>query len=242
MNDANHDCADTLPLSCRRQTLLLRLYRLGPFQPPASHRHGAADTLARTPAGHNVPSSLAACYYAQRASAALIVSEATAGFDAGPGLRAGPPGLHSREQVEAWHRVTQAVLLQADGLIFNQLLARRAHFAPCPAARQYAPGRPLRHYSGGQSFLSRTSAAKANLFPSQWPRALNIEEMPYVVAQYERAAINARAADFDGVEIHAAIAICSISSSRPAPTDAPTPMARPGRETGRDYCSRSQRP
>jgi len=76
-------------------------------------------TRSRARQPGNVPSSLAACYYAQRASAALIVSEATQISMQGQGY-AWTPGIHSREQIEAWHRVTQAVH-QAGGLIFNQL-------------------------------------------------------------------------------------------------------------------------
>ena len=65
-------------------------------------------TRSRARQPGNVPSSLAACYYAQRASAALIVSEATQVSMQGQGY-AWTPGIHSREQIEAWHRVTQAL-------------------------------------------------------------------------------------------------------------------------------------
>src|SRR5690348_18103673 len=98
--------------------VLFQPYRLGPFN--LRHRIVMAPlTRSRARQPGNVPSSLAACYYAQRASAALIVSEATQVSMQGQGY-AWTPGIHSREQVEAWHRVTQAVH-QADGLIFNQL-------------------------------------------------------------------------------------------------------------------------
>src|SRR5258708_32460809 len=83
--------------------LLFQPYRLGPFNLP--HRIVMAPLTrwrARQPG--NVPSSLAACYYAQRASAALIVSEATQDSMEGQGY-AWTPGIHSREQVEAWRRV-----------------------------------------------------------------------------------------------------------------------------------------
>src|ERR1700722_19948227 len=97
---------------------LFQPYRLGPFN--LRHRIVMAP-LTRSPARQpgNVPSSHAACYYAQRASAALSVSESTQGTMQGQ-CYAWTPGVHSGEQVEAWHRVTQAVH-QADGLIFNQL-------------------------------------------------------------------------------------------------------------------------
>ncbi len=92
--------------------------RLGPFNLP--HRIVMAPlTRSRARQPGNVPSSLAACYYAQRASAALVVSEATQVSMQGQGY-AWTPGIHSREQVEAWRQVTKAVH-QANGLIFNQL-------------------------------------------------------------------------------------------------------------------------
>src|SRR5258705_5340492 len=92
--------------------------RLGPFNLP--HRIVMAPlTRSRARQPGNVPSSLAACYYAQRASAALVVSEATQVSMQGQGY-AWTPGIHSREQVEAWRRVTKA-LHAANGLIFNQL-------------------------------------------------------------------------------------------------------------------------
>src|SRR5690348_10057811 len=98
--------------------LLFQPYRLGPFTLP--HRVVMAPlTRSRARQPGNIPHPLAACYYAQRASAALIISEATQVSMQGQGY-AWTPGIHSREQVEAWHRVTQAVH-QADGLIFNQL-------------------------------------------------------------------------------------------------------------------------
>src|SRR3984957_14154870 len=97
---------------------LFQPYRLGPFNLP--HRIVMAPlTRSRARQPGNVPSSLAACYYAQRASAALIVSEATQVSMQGQGY-AWTPGVHSREQVEAWRQVTKAVH-QANGLIFNQL-------------------------------------------------------------------------------------------------------------------------
>src|SRR5712672_1651373 len=97
---------------------LFQPYRLGPFNLP--HRIVMAPlTRSRARQPGNVPNSLAACYYAQRASAALIVSEATQISMQGQGY-AWTPGIHSHEQVEAWHRVTRAVH-QANGLIFNQL-------------------------------------------------------------------------------------------------------------------------
>src|ERR1700731_716978 len=179
---------------------LFQPYRLGPFN--LRHRIVMAPlTRSRARQPGNVPSSLAACYYAQRASAALIVSEATQVSMQGQGY-AWTPGLHSREQVEAWHRVTQAVH-QADGLIFNQLwhVGRISH--PALQPDNMLPVAPSAIIPEGKAFIEN-ERGEGELVPFVRPRALNIEEMPYIVRQYERAARNAQTADFDGVEIHAA--------------------------------------
>jgi N-ethylmaleimide reductase len=179
---------------------LFQPYRLGPFILP--HRIVMAPlTRSRARQPGNVPNTLAACYYAQRASAALIVSEATQISMQGQGY-AWTPGIHSREQVDAWRRVTEAVH-QAEGLIFNQLwhVGRISH--PALQPDQMLPVAPSAIVAEGKAFIEN-ERGEGELVPFVRPRALTIEEMPYLVAQYERAAKNALAADFDGVEIHAA--------------------------------------
>jgi N-ethylmaleimide reductase len=98
--------------------LLFQPYKLGPLMLP--HRIVMAPlTRSRARQPGNVPTSLNACYYAQRASAALIVSEATQVSMQGQGY-AWTPGIHSRERVEGWRLVTDAVH-EAGGRIFLQL-------------------------------------------------------------------------------------------------------------------------
>jgi len=180
--------------------LLFQPYRLGPFNLP--HRIVMAPlTRARASQPGNVPNSLAACYYAQRASAALILSEATQVSMQGQGY-AWTPGIHSREQVEAWRRVTKAVH-EANGLIFSQLwhVGRISH--PALQPDNVLPVAPSAIIPEGKAFIEN-ERGEGELVPFVRPRALNIEEMPYIVGQYERGARNARTADFDGVEIHAA--------------------------------------
>jgi N-ethylmaleimide reductase len=179
---------------------LFQPYRLGPFNLP--HRIVMAPlTRSRARQPGNVPNTLAACYYAQRASAALIVSEATQISMQGQGY-AWTPGIHSREQVDAWRGVTEAVH-QAEGLIFNQLwhVGRISH--PALQPDQMLPVAPSAIIPEGKAFIEN-ERGEGELVPFVRPRALTIEEMPYLVAQYERAAKNALAAGFDGVEIHAA--------------------------------------
>ncbi|OSJ30381.1 alkene reductase [Bradyrhizobium japonicum] len=174
--------------------------RLGPFSLP--HRVVMAPlTRSRARQPGNVPSQLAACYYAQRASAALIISEATQISMQGQGY-AWTPGIHSREQVEAWRQVTKAVH-EANGLIFNQLwhVGRISH--PALQPDNMLPVAPSAITPAGKAFIEN-ERGEGELVPFVRPRALSLEEMPYLIKQYERAARNAAAAEFDGIEIHAA--------------------------------------
>lgn len=180
--------------------LLFQPYKLGPLH--LRHRIVMAPlTRSRARQPGNVPNALAACYYAQRASAALIVSEATQVSMQGQGY-AWTPGIHSREQVEGWRGVTQAVH-EAGGLIFNQLwhVGRISH--PALQPDNMLPVAPSAITPAGQAFIEN-ERGEGELVPFVRPRALETEEMPYIVAQYERGARNAQTAGFDGVEIHGA--------------------------------------
>src|SRR6201989_1558119 len=113
--------------------LLSQPYRLGPYDLP--HRVVMAPlTRSRARQPGNVPNVLAACYYAQRASAALIISEATQVSMQGQGY-AWTPGIPSREQVEGWRVITDAVH-DAGGRMLIQLwhVGRISH-APLQPAR-----------------------------------------------------------------------------------------------------------
>ena len=132
--------------------VLFQPYRLGPFN--LRHRIVMAPlTRSRARQPGNVPSSLAACYYAQRASAALIVSEATQVSMQGQGY-AWTPGIHSREQVEAWHRIIQTVH-QADGWLREgkaDLIAFGRKFIanPDPPEPLRIGAMPTTYYGGGE--------------------------------------------------------------------------------------------
>ncbi len=152
-------------------------------------------TRSRAVGGGRVPNALMAQYYVQRASAGLILSEATAVTPQGVGY-ADTPGIWSDEQVAGWKLVTDAVHA-AGGRIFLQLwhvgrisdpvfLDGEAPVAPSaiPAAGHVSLLRPMRDY------------------PT--PRALEIEEIPGVIAAFRKGAENAKLAGFDGVEIHGA--------------------------------------
>src|SRR5215831_14323095 len=130
--------------------LLFQPARLGRYNLP--HRVVMAPlTRSRSRQPGNVPAALNACYYAQRASAALIVSEATQVSLQGQGY-AWTPGIHSREQIEGWRLVTDAVH-QAGGLIFLQLwhVGRISHPALQPDGM--LPVAPSAIKSEGQAFI-----------------------------------------------------------------------------------------
>lgn len=142
----------------------------------------------------HVPTELMAKYYAQRASAGLILTEATHISLEGSGWPYAA-GLWSREQVEGWKRTTDAVHA-AGGRIFAQLwhMGRVVHpslhgVQPVSASATTAPGN-AHTYEGKQPYVQA--------------RELRLDEIPRVVADYALAARNAMAAGFDGVQLHAA--------------------------------------
>lgn len=144
----------------------------------------------------NVPHGLNALYYAQRASAGLIVSEATQVVPEGQGYIS-TPGVHSGDQVQGWRQVTDAVHA-AGGRIFLQLwhVGRISHVEFQPGG--VAPVAPSAIPAKGQAY---TASGFVDLSP---PRALRLDEIPGVVAGFRTGAANAMAAGFDGVEVHGA--------------------------------------
>jgi N-ethylmaleimide reductase len=112
------------------------------------------------------------------------------------------PGIHSREQIEGWRLVSDAVHA-AGGRIFMQLwhVGRISHPALQPDRMLPVAPSPVR--PSGMAFIEN-ERGEAELVPFVTPRALQTIEMRYVVAQFERAAKNAKHAGMDGVEIHAA--------------------------------------
>ncbi len=158
-------------------------------------------TRSRSRQPGNIPTALNACYYAQRASAALIISEATQISQQGQGY-AWTPGIHTLDQVEGWRLVTEAVHA-AGGLIFLQLwhVGRISH--PSLQPDGMLPVAPSAIKPSGEAFIENENGEGA-FAPFVTPRALQTEEIPYIVRQYARAAKNAMEAGFDGIEIHAA--------------------------------------
>src|SRR5579863_4242135 len=173
---------------------LLSPSQLGPLNLP-NRVVMAPMTRNRAGAG-NVPGPLNASYYAQRASAGLIVSEATQVSPQGLGYP-GTPGIHSAAQVAGWRLVTDAVH-RAGGRIFLQLwhVGRISHPSLQPGGA--LPVAPSAIAPAGQAWTLD------GMKPFVTPRALETTELPGVIEQFRHGAANAKAAGFDGVEVHAA--------------------------------------
>lgn len=142
-----------------------------------------------------IPTPLMATYYAQRASAGLILSEATAVTPMGVGYP-DTPGIWSDEQVAGWKQVTRAVHA-AGGLIFMQLwhVGRISDPYYLDGALPVAPSAIA---ADGHVSLMRPKKAFVT------PRALELNEIPAIVEAYRKGAENAKIAGFDGVELHGA--------------------------------------
>ncbi len=152
--------------------------------------------LTRCRAGvERIPNAMMAEYYAQRASAGLLITEATIVSAQGAGYPA-TPGIWSAEQVAGWKLTTQAVHA-AGGRIFLQLwhVGRISHPDYLNGELPVAPSAVA---AAGYISLMRPRQA----FPV--PRALELSEIPGIVASFKKGAENSQAAGFDGVEIHGA--------------------------------------
>ena len=154
--------------------------------------------LTRMRAGkNNVPTQMNATYYQQRASAGLIISEATQVSLQGRGY-ANSPGIHSTEQIAGWQTVTDAVH-EAGGKMFLQLWhgGRTSHPDIQPdGALPVAPSAIA--VEGHEAYTTKGRV------PMVTPRALETEEVSDVVEQFRQGAKNAKLAGFDGVEVHGA--------------------------------------
>ena len=173
---------------------LLSSYQLGPYE--LKNRMVMAP-MTRNRAGRgNAPQPMNALYYAQRAGAGLIITEAAQVSPQGLGYP-DMPGIYSPEQIAGWRLVTDLVHKRG-GVIFLQLFhcGRISHPSLQPggatpvAPSAIKPKGEAMTYQGPRPFVE--------------PRALKTEEIPEIIEQFRRGTENAREAGFDGVELHAA--------------------------------------
>src|ERR1700677_1013161 len=175
-------------------TKLFEPYKLGPITLP-NRLVMAPLTRNRAVAGM-VPSPLAIEYYGQRASAGLLITEASQVSQQGQGYQ-DTPGIYSKEQVAGWRKVTDRVH-ERGGRIFIQAwhVGRVSHISLQP--NNGAPVAPSAIRAKGKTFVGGAFTDVSE------PRALELAEIPGVIESFKRGAANALAAGFDGVEIHGA--------------------------------------
>ena len=184
MDESRHD----------RKKTLFEPYTLGSLT--LSNRIVLAP-LTRNRAGAGfIPSEFAMTYYSQRASAGLLISEATQISQQGQGYQ-DTPGIYSQAQVDGWRKITDAVHAKG-GRIFLQLwhVGRVSHVDLQENA--VAPVAPSAIRAKTKVFVNNSFADVSE------PRALALDELPGIVDDFRQAAANAIAAGFDGVEIHGA--------------------------------------
>ena len=143
-----------------------------------------------------VPNPLAIEYYGQRASAGLLITEASQVSQQGQGYQ-DTPGIYSKEQIAGWRKVTDRVH-ERGGHIYIQLwhVGRISHTTL--QVNGGAPVAPSAVRAKGKTFVGGTFADVSE------PRALELSEIPGIIDSFKRASANALEAGFDGVEIHGA--------------------------------------
>src|SRR5271155_1531108 len=195
----NYEKGDVEGVTTRTQNLFTPV-QVGPFT--LNHRVVMAPlTRSRSIQPGDIPSDLMLEYYTQRATeGGLVISEATSISVGGRGWF-GAPGMYSDEQVAGWKKITSAVHLKG-ARMFSQLwhVGRSSHVSMTNGAAPVAPSIDPQYWLDSNPVIST---------PGGWQkpsphRALDISEIPGIVEDYRKAAERAKAAGFDGVELHAA--------------------------------------
>jgi N-ethylmaleimide reductase len=177
-----------------RPTTLLSPFELGPF---GLRNRMVMAPMSRNRAGDDgVPTPLNATYYAQRASAGMIVTEAAPISPQGVG-NVGTPGIHTAAQVDGWWRVTDAVHARGGRIVLQLVHAGRVSHA----AFQPDGALPVAPSAIAPEGTGRTPSGPQ---PYPVPRALETAELPALVREFAEGARNALDAGFDGVELHGA--------------------------------------
>jgi N-ethylmaleimide reductase len=173
---------------------LLEPFKLGSITLP--NRLVMAPLTRNRAVEGQVPGPLAAEYYAQRASAGLLITEASQVSQQGQGYQ-DTPGIYSKEQVAGWRKITDRVHARG-GRIFIQIwhVGRISHTSLQPNSGK--PVAPSAIRARGKTFVGGVFTEISE------PRALELSEIPGIIDSFKRGAANALAAGFDGVELHGA--------------------------------------
>lgn len=182
------------------QNELFQPYRLGQLD-LANRIVMAPMTRCRTTQPGDIPNELMAQYYAQRASAGLIISEATQISPQGKGYSF-TPGIHAAAQIDGWRKVTDAVH-NAGGRMFLQLwhVGRMSHPSFHTDGQPVAPSAIAPDAS---VWIADPDTGEGGMVECPTPRSLMTHEIAQIVEDFRQAAANAIAAGFDGVELHGA--------------------------------------
>jgi len=156
----------------------------------------AMAPLTRVRAENHIPTDLMVEYYAQRASAGLIIAEATMVVE-GTSAFVAEPGIYSQAQIDGWKKVTGAVH-EKGGKIYLQIWhGGRASHPLMNEGKTPVAASPI-------AITNDEAHTAEGSKPYTVPRALEVEEIPDVVEAFRQAAINAKEAGFDGIEVHSA--------------------------------------
>jgi len=160
-------------------------------------------TRCRSAQPGNIPTAQMAEYYGQRTNCGLIIAEATQVSVDAQGYSF-TPGIHTREQIEGWLQVTNTVHANG-GLIFLQVwhTGRMSHSRFQDGGAPMAPS-AIPTPEGTTVWIANDQGTGGNLHPCTPPRAMTLEDIKRVQDDFVQAAINAKAAGFDGIELHGA--------------------------------------
>ena len=158
--------------------------------------------MTRSRAKNSIIGDLSATYYAQRASAGLIISEATQISLQGQGY-ADTPAIYDKEHIKGWKKVTKAIHNEG-GKIFLQLWhVGRVSSSKVNNMQPIAPSSIIAKDTSVYVFDTPTSK-DASMIPVETPRAMNDDDIQNLINDFKQASLNAMEAGFDGVEIHGA--------------------------------------
>lgn len=163
----------------------------------------AMAPLTRNRAPHAIPTPLMQTYYAQRASAGLLISEGTAISAQAQGY-SDVPGLYGQEQLQAWKKVTDAVHAKGGRIVTQLWHVGRISHTSLQLGNQ-APVAPSALTAHSKTYVIDPKTGEGQFHPTSAPRALKSQELPGIVHSFTVAAVEAvKSAGFDGVELHSA--------------------------------------